>query len=34
MADFALPATPDAYALAAADPMRGADATWDDRPAE
>jgi len=33
MADFALPATPDSYAVAVADPMIPAE-TWDDRPVE
>jgi hypothetical protein len=32
MADLAIPATPEAYALAAAHPMP--DLVWDDRPAE
>jgi hypothetical protein len=34
MADLALPATQDAYTVAAADPMAPAQAIWDDRPAE
>jgi hypothetical protein len=34
MADLALPATPDTYAVAVADPMMPAEAMWDDRPAE
>lgn len=34
MADLALPATPDSYVIAVADPMIPAEAFWDDRPAE
>jgi hypothetical protein len=34
MADLALPATPDTYAVVVANPMMPAEATWDDRPAE
>ena len=33
MADLAVPAAPEPYALAAAHPM-AADLVWDDRPAE
>jgi hypothetical protein len=34
MADLALPASQDAYTVAAAEPTRSAEAIWDDRPAE
>ena len=34
MADLALPATPDSYAVAVAAPVLPAEAMWDDRPAE
>jgi hypothetical protein len=34
MADLALPATQDAYTVAAANPMASADQVWDDRPAQ
>jgi hypothetical protein len=34
MADLALPATQDAYTVAAAEPMAGAEPVWDDRPAQ
>jgi hypothetical protein len=34
MADIALPAPQETYAVAAADPMAPADQVWDDRPAQ
>ncbi|MGH8690112.1 MAG: hypothetical protein ACREUS_03695 [Burkholderiales bacterium] len=34
MADLAMPATPETYAVAAADHMLPAEAVWDDRPAQ